>query len=434
MKRMILLILAALLLCACSAPQDPGSFYYRNDEIRYDGSNGVIASEVRDIAQLRADPDALWAAYFSGPEDADLVSPFPRDTQVISWKQDGGTLLLQMNHSFSELSGIDLTVACSCIARTAFDIIGVDAVQIYVDGALLNGAQQIEITSGQLHLADDSADRLQTDLTLYYADDQLRYLSGYDISINPATQENIAAHLVELLMEAPAGYDMVSVIPRETKLLDCTVADGTCTLDFSQEFESNAYYLSYAQRLTLMSIVNTLTQLEDVDRVEFYVEGSMIVHYRNLSISKPLVFDESAIGPVRTAVNEFDATLYVSNGSDLYLASVPTRLRQGAGFSQAELVVDALIHYDNPNGFYSSIPKDTAIRSVSIREGVCYIDLSREFLAQQEHLYLSVHSLVASVCSLEGIEQAQVTVEGTVPQGNYGDLFEPLSPGSDWYL
>lgn len=436
MRRFLLLTLALVLTLscfACSTPGQPGRFYYLRSEVGFDGSDGVISSESRELSGLTDDPTALLKDYFEGPRSRDLRSPFPRQTQLLECSIQNNTLLLELDASFADLSGIDLTLACACIAKTAFEHLNVSEIHLRASGALLNGRETVILREGDILLEDDTVDKMRTELTLYYGDQQVRYLIGHNISINPAAHENVAEYLVSLLMEAPQGYSMRSVIPRNTRLLDCSISDGTCTLNFSSDFEANAYVVSYAQRLTLLSIVNTLTQLEDIQRVEFCVEGNVIVHYRNLSISKPLVFNEAAIGPVRTAVNEFDATLYVCNGSSQYLAAVPTRLRQSAGLTQAETVVNALFAFSNPNGLFTDIPEGTVLRSLSVKNGVCIIDLSEDFLNDGIDMQLALRSIAASVCSLEGIVQARILVEGEIP-AEYPDLFGNFSPKSDWYL
>lgn len=439
MKRILpfILILSMILFAtACSAekPLDPGDFYYRRIDTGFQSTDGVVAPETRELQGIRGDLDALLQSYFSGPTSAFLESPFPRDAVLLDWSMTDSTLNLNFNDSFAQLSGVDLTIACACICRTVFGLTDAQTILIHANGTPLDGNPYIEIGIDTLTYEDDSLDRLLTDLTLYYPDAERRYLIGHSVSINLAAQTDAISYLVEQLKDAPDGMGLVSPLPAGTKLLNATVTDGLCVLDFSPEFESNGFFQSHAQRTTLLSLVNTLTQLDTIDRVEFYLEGNLMARYRQLNISTALVFDESVIGPVRTGVNEFDATLYLSNGSELYLASVPTRIRSTAAIPQAELVVKQLLSYQNPNGFYSTIPAGTVLNRLTIEDGLCCIDLSGDFLKETNHLTLSVRSIVASVCALEGIDTVLITIDGEIPVGNYTEYFLPQSPRSDWYL
>ena len=439
MKQILSLILIFSLLlpltaCTSDQPTDPGGFYYRRIEPLYKGSDGIIAPEQRELNGIRDDLGAVLSLYLSGPLSRDLESPFPRDTALINWKKTNSDLYINFSEAFAELSGVDLTIACGCIARTFLELTDATTVRIQANGALLNGSDCFIVSRDNLSLEDDSIDKLRTELTLYYTDEYHRYLIGKNISVNLASQDNVIGYLVAQLMTAPEEMGLFSPLPVGTLLLDSTVADGTCALNFSPGFETRAFPQSHAQRTTLLSLVNTLTQLDGIEQVEFYLEGNLMARYSQLNISSALVFDESAIGPVRTGMNEFDATLYLSNGSELYLAAVPTRIRELAGISQAELVVNTLISYQNENGFYSTIPSDTVLNQVITKNGHCIVDLSSDFIKESSHLALSVHSIIASVCALDGIHAGQVTIDGGIPVGEYHDLFLPMSPSSDWYL
>lgn len=437
-KQLSLLLILALLLsllgCNSESYDDPGHFYYKRTQSLFEGSEGIIAPEVREMKDLRGNTERILQTYLQGPQSDDLESPIPRDTEILEWKMIHSSLHINFSSSFAQLSGVDLTIACACIAKTCMELTDAKTVRIRADGVLLNGSTYVVINEENLKLEDDSLDQLRTELTLYYTDSQRRYLIGHNVSVNLAAQDNVEAYLVEQLITAPEGLGLVSPLPSGTKLLSCRVSDGLCRLDLSKEFDQNAFSQSYAQRTTLFSLVNTLTQLEDVDRVEFYLEGSLMARYQELTISKALVFDESIIGPVRTGMNEYDATLYLANGSELYLAAVPVRIRAAVGITQAEQVVNEILRYQNENGFYSTVPADTVLNSISVNEGLCTIDLSRHFIEETEHLLLSVHSLVASVCALDGIHAALITVDGSRPEGEFGDLFLPATPSSDWYL
>lgn len=434
MKKIICLLLCAALLlpgCAVSDSAPSLQFYYRRTETAFGSEDGVVAPEPRELEESL---ESILEHYFQGPESRDLETPFPRNTRPVGHRMANSTLILTLSQEFAALTGVDLAIACACISRTFLQLDSVSQVRIQAENALLDGEQAIVMTEENLHLADDSLDRLLTTITVYYTDQDRRYLIGQDISVNLAEEDDVIDYLISQLAAAPKDSRLLSCLPTGTKLLSAQVDDGLCTLDLSGEFDSRGWTTSEAQRLTLMCLVNTLTQLEGVDRVEFSVEGDLLAQYRLLNISEPLVFDETVIGPVRTGVNEFDATLYVSNGSSLYLSPIPTRIRQTSGMTQAELVVGALLHFENRNGWSSTIPKDTQVNFVTVIEGVCQIDLSQEFLADPDSLQQPVRALIASVCALDEVRSARITVDGKNPDGDLAPYFGILYPEANWFL
>lgn len=439
MKRTLCLILCICLLagfagCTDDSSQDPANFYYRQSHISYDSENGIIGAEIHDLAGLRDDTEALFAAYFSGPESSSLESPFPRDTGVVSWSIKNNSLELVMNEAFAALSGVELSIACACISQTFLEVFSVRQVVIRAEHSALDGNNSITMTADNLLLKDDVVDRLYPTLTLYYMDEEARYLIGQEISVDFAVETEIISFLINQLSAQPEDSDLIPAVPSGSKLLKATVNDGVCILDFSEEFETQCFDSTEAQRLTLLAIVNTLTQLDDIRYVEFSVEGNLLAHYGQLTITGALVADESAIGPVRTALSEYDATLYLVNGSSGYLAAVPTRIRLTTSVTQAELVLQALLDYQAINGFESTIPEGTTVNRVSIRNGICYVDLSGEFLSEPNHIRTAVRSIVASLFALDSIGGVKITVDGTTPDGEYAAYFGVLRPSSDWYL
>ena len=438
MKRIISLFLILCLLvplagCGRNASQFPVTFYYRRTETAYGTADGIIAPELRDI-RSEGHLASVLSVYLDGPISKDLESPFPRDTESLYWSLQQNTLRITMNEAFADMGGVELTIACACLAKTIFGISEVEQIQIQAENTTLGAEPFLTFSRTNVSLYDDSLNQSRADFTLYYSDRQRRYLITETVSVSLATENDLVRFLVESLLIPPEGSGLISALPAGTKLLDYSLDDGTCTLNFSGEFEQNLWNRCESQRLALLSVVNTLTQLDDIHQVEFQTDGNLLVQYGLISIPAPLVFEENAIGPVRTSMNEFDTTLYLSNGSGQYLAAVPTPLRQITGSSPTEQIVLALISHQDINGFHSTIPEQTRLLSAEIRSGVCYVDLSEEFLNTQDHLVSSIRSIVASVCTLEQIHSVQITVEGNIPDGEFQNLFQILSPKSDWFL
>ncbi len=105
------------------------------------------------------------------------------------------------------------------------------------------------------------------------------------------------ASVEELLRgEVPRGCDRP--LPPGTELLGITVADGLATVDFSEQLRTGFRGGSDNEQVTVYSIVNTLTSLPTIDRVQILVGGGKINtiggHH---DISGPLAFDGELVVP-----------------------------------------------------------------------------------------------------------------------------------------
>ena len=161
MKRWTILLLILVFLvtaagCAQKAPDTatPVTFYYPADKTVYDGLTSMLHPEIREGAGYEDDIAGLMNLYLKGPRLEELRSPFPRQITVHKYSSTSNTATLELSSEFAQLSGIDLTVACACIANTLFDLTQVDRVQIFANDAQLDGQTSITLERDDFLYAD----------------------------------------------------------------------------------------------------------------------------------------------------------------------------------------------------------------------------------------------------------------------------------------
>lgn len=90
------------------------------------------------------------------------------------------------------------------------------------------------------------------------------------------------------LIQGPQSQGLVASLADGTKLLDISVSDGLCTVDFSKEFVENHSGGSAGELVTIASIVKTLTQFDSIEQVQILVEGKAGATLGNILLDKPL--------------------------------------------------------------------------------------------------------------------------------------------------
>lgn len=120
-----------------------------------------------------------------------------------------------------------------------------------------------------------------TSIILYFSDKEFgnlipekREVSKESILKNP--EETI----INELIKGPINQMLLPTIPKGTKLLSLTKTDNTVTVNFSKEFVENHPGGSAAETLTIYSIVNSLTELKDVEKIQFLIEGKKREEYK----------------------------------------------------------------------------------------------------------------------------------------------------------
>lgn len=169
MKRLTALILCVALLLflgGCAGKkgplQKPVAFYYRTAEVIYDGKTAMIGFEERESAGYEDNMIQLLNVYFAGPSSEKYRSPFPANLKAVSYSVLGSAVILELSSEFAQLSGVDLTIACACIAGTILSMTELDRVQISAADTPLDGQASIIMNRGNVLLLDMIGDPAET--------------------------------------------------------------------------------------------------------------------------------------------------------------------------------------------------------------------------------------------------------------------------------
>lgn len=302
MKRILIpMLLLLLLFSACTAKiptaeqSGEGCLLYYVFGGESFGPDSLLQTETfAPTGELTA--RTLAARYLSGPETETLRSLLPRNVELLESEQKDGVLRLLFSSELSKLGSAELTLAAACICKTFSQLEGVEAVELRADGAMLNGSRSMTLYGDSILLQDEYAAQSENTVNVYYPDLQLHGLLSSPTELRSDTAERSAAYLIELLREPADSQTMRSLLPAGAELLDISIEGDICILDFSEEFYGNRPTSEKEERLLILSIVNTLTELEEIHAVRFYVEGENPGIYFSLDLDTNFVRDESVIG------------------------------------------------------------------------------------------------------------------------------------------
>lgn len=99
------------------------------------------------------------------------------------------------------------------------------------------------------------------------------------------------------LLAGPKLQHLVGVLPVDTAVLGYRQAGGTLYINFSHHLVSNHPGGSTGEILTVYGIVNSLTDIAGVERVQILVENQIIETLAgHLNLQRALVKDHSALG------------------------------------------------------------------------------------------------------------------------------------------
>ena len=113
-----------------------------------------MVAEIHNIQGFNNDQDIL-RAYLNGPKDASLISPFPGETEIVEFVYKGDTLYITLSAHIVTLSKAKQVLACACLARTAMELTGVQAVHFQSDSTGLAQMEPIVISKDSVMIYDD---------------------------------------------------------------------------------------------------------------------------------------------------------------------------------------------------------------------------------------------------------------------------------------
>ena len=430
MKRLLTLMVACcLILSGCGANQSKETgnhvlFYYEQRGASELSVDALIASESRTTYAGAIGP--VLELYFRGPSADDLISPFPNGTEVVSITQENGTTALTLSSAFFSLQGVDMAVACACLARTVCSYTG-ESSMLLLDEL---GRIRMELTPENFLVQDEYQTDTDQMFTLYFPSEDRRYVIPELREATLSENETAEAYLLRELLAGPQTDGLQQAVPEGTELLGVSTSGSVCTVNLSGAFYDNAFSGDYGLYTSVYSIVNTLTGLDTVDSVIFLKDGAAIGGSGIMLLGEPLNRDTRVIGPVHNAGGEMDVNLYTLQRITGDPFAVPVRVKQNVSVPTAEAVLTELLGYAPPQGFYNPVPYGTELLSVSVSGSVCYVDLSREFIPSndtEEKEREAVWAVVQTLTGLDAVNSVVLTIEGEPGGLDYVDLSEPLT-------
>lgn len=122
-----------------------------------------------------------------------------------------------------------------------------------------------EITGEQLR---------QTVITLYFLDPnthkllpEARQIDAKELLDNPYEL------LINLLIEGPKNQNLLKLIPENTKLNSAQIKNNILYIDFSEDFIKEQNLGKEQEELILKSIVNTVTELTEINKIIILIDG-----------------------------------------------------------------------------------------------------------------------------------------------------------------
>ena len=239
--------------------------------------------------------------------------------------------------------------------------------------------------------------------------------------------------MIEDLKAADDSIEEQPAIPNDVDLERYVLEDEKLLLYFNEAY---ADMDPVQEVLCRAALVRSLTQIDEVDQVAFYVDEKPLANRSGEEYG--FLQAEDFVQNTGSAINSFQdtvLTLYFANSDGSALVKEEMDVRYNSNQAKERVIVEKLIKGPTGNDLQATIPKGTKLLGTSIKDGICYLNFNEGLKnttpgVQPETV---IYSIVNSVTECSSVSRVQIAINGdsNVMFQESIKLSEPLSRNLD---
>ena len=238
----------------------------------------------------------------------------------------------------------------------------------------------------------------------------------YATDTSGENKEKLLTEFLEQLGDTSERPEYLSALPESFQ--EYTLTEGQMNLNFDESYLEEEPVVEILKRA---AVVRTLTQIDGIDTVTFSVQGESLTDAVGVPVGAMTA--DSFIDNAGTEINAYvdaEFCLYFANETGDALTEVNRNVIYNSNISMEQQVVEELIKGPLKEGQtgsedgYPTINPAVTILGVTVRDRVCYVNLSKEFLTPVYDVtsQVALYSIVNSLVELPGVNKVQFSIDG----------------------
>lgn len=259
----------------------------------------------------------------------------------------------------------------------------------------------------------------ESDYWIYYVDKNNTEVIPQPYSLQSERIEDQIKEFLLELQKKPTDINYKKTISDTITIREFFLTEeGQLTINFDGNYKTLS---GISEILHRAAIVKTLTQVEGVVYIEFNVNGQPLMNNNDKPIGFMTkdTFIDTASGRVRYN-QEVTMTLYFANKKGNRLVDTRVTKVYDGTVSMEQMIIEqlirgpAVIQGTKEGTLYPSVPDKTKLIKVTTKDGVCYVNLSTEFLEKIPDITdeVAIYSIVNSLAEVSKITKVKFTIEG----------------------
>lgn len=267
---------------------------------------------------------------------------------------------------------------------------------------------------------------------LYYVNAEGTELVKQETDRLDSETESAVEDMLEDLQKTVDAIDYKSAFPQGVAVEEWSLEQGVVKLHFTESYEEME---KAAEVLLKAAVVQSLTQIEGVESVEFYI-GDQPLARKDGTVEGPVTADDFVqnTGSSLHSYQVKDFGLFFA-GKEGKLVREEVEVRYNSNISAEKQIIEQLIQGPAGNEAIPTLPEDTKLLGISVRDGVCYVNFSEEFLQPVDQVdpKLTIYSIVNSITASGSAGKVQILVNGetNLSYQETIDISQPFSMNAD---
>ena len=228
----------------------------------------------------------LMTHFLKVPDDLEAMGALSDKVTYQGFNIDGNILYLNFDTNYQGMEVSREVLARAALAKTLIQIDGIEYISIRSgEQPLLNAlGENVGLISSTnfINSVSNINSFEKATLLLYFSDESGTKLVAetrdvfYDLN---TSKERL---IVDELIKGPFTASLKATIPSDTKVISVTMNEGICYVNFDEGFLNSLS--DVLDSITIYSIVDSLSEMPNVSRVQILVNGKSDKNYNTISL------------------------------------------------------------------------------------------------------------------------------------------------------
>ena len=261
------------------------------------------------------------------------------------------------------------------------------------------GKQQNQGTSVEISYLNKSETKIVT---------EEHYLEG-------ATTKEMIVEVLTLLCSVPENKELKATLSGGINIINYSLEGEQVTVSLGEKYKELS---RTTEVLTRAALVRSLTEIPGVTYVVITVGGEPLTDMAGnaIGIMTADMFVDNE-GEQMNSYEKVTIRLYFANESGDGLIPINRELVHNidvSNISMEKLIVEQLIAGPANDESYPTINPQTKLLGVTVKDGICYVNLDSSFLTPVNNVTsdVTIYSIANSLVELSNVNKVQISIDG----------------------